>query len=95
MLNGVLKNDWGFEGIVISDWAAVHTSVNQLRSGLDIEMGTPKPFNEFFLADALIAAVKEGNISETEISILGQELKGFDKIMVKSGKIEKLLLKFL
>lgn len=67
MLNEVLRDDWGFEGVVISDWAAVHTSVNSLKSGLDIEMGTPKPFNEFFLADPLIEAVKNGEISEMEI----------------------------
>ncbi len=68
MLNGVLKDDWGFEGIVISDWAAVHSTVNSLKSGLDIEMGTPKPFNEFYLADPLIEAVKSGEISENEIN---------------------------
>ncbi len=67
MLNEVLRDEWGFEGVVISDWAAVHTSVNSLKSGLDIEMGTPKPFNEFFLADPLIEAVKNGEISEKEI----------------------------
>ncbi|MEO8252962.1 MAG: glycoside hydrolase family 3 C-terminal domain-containing protein, partial [Flavobacterium sp.] len=37
------------------------------KSGLDIEMGTPKPFNEFFLADKLIADAKAGKISEAEI----------------------------
>ncbi len=67
MLNDVLRDEWGFEGIVISDWAAVHTSVNSLKSGLDVEMGTPKPFNEFFLADPLIDSVKAGKISEAEI----------------------------
>ncbi len=67
MLNDVLRDEWGFEGIVISDWAAVHTSVNSLKSGLDIEMGTPKPFKEFFLADRLIDSAKAGKISEVEI----------------------------
>lgn len=67
MLNDVLRDEWGFEGIVISDWAAVHTSVKSLKSGLDVEMGTPKPFNEFFLADALIDSVKAGKISESEV----------------------------
>jgi len=47
----------------------VHSTVKSLKSGLDIEMGTPKPFNEFFLADKLIAAVKAGEISETEIDL--------------------------
>lgn len=67
MLNDILRGEWGFEGVVISDWAAVHTSVNSLESGLDLEMGTPKPFNEFFLADPLIDSVKAGKISEAEI----------------------------
>ena len=69
MLNNVLREEWGFEGVVISDWAAVHTTVNSLKSGLDIEMGTPKPFNQFFLGDLLIDAVKTGKISEAEIDI--------------------------
>lgn len=67
MLNKVLREEWGFEGIVISDWAAVHTSVHSLKSGLDVEMGTPKPFDEFFLADPLADSVRAGKISEEEI----------------------------
>ncbi|MEJ2585141.1 MAG: glycoside hydrolase family 3 C-terminal domain-containing protein, partial [Robiginitalea sp.] len=67
MLNEVLREQWGFEGIVISDWAAVHSSVHALKSGLDVEMGTPKPFDEFFLADPLIDSAKAGKISEAEI----------------------------
>jgi len=68
MLNKILRDEWGFKGIVVSDWAAVHSTVKSLENGLDIEMGTPKPFNEFFLADALIEAAKEGEISEEEIN---------------------------
>jgi beta-glucosidase len=69
MLNKILRNEWGFKGVVVSDWAAVHSTVKSLQNGLDIEMGTPKPFNEFFLADKLIAAAKAGEISEAEINI--------------------------
>ncbi len=69
MLNKILRDEWGFKGVVVSDWAAVHSTVKSLKSGLDIEMGTPKPFNEFFLADKLIAAVKNKEISEAEIDI--------------------------
>jgi beta-glucosidase len=69
MLNKVLRDEWGFKGVVVSDWAAVHSTVKSLNSGLDIEMGTPTTkFNEFFLADRLIAAVKAGEISEAEIN---------------------------
>lgn len=64
MLQTVLRDQWGFDGIVVSDWAAVHDTKKALENGTDIEMGTPKPFNEFYFADALIAAVKEGTIEE-------------------------------
>ncbi|GGF20727.1 glycosyl hydrolase [Flavobacterium limi] len=67
MLNKILRDEWGFKGVVVSDWAAVHSTVKSLQNGLDIEMGTPKPFNEFFLADKLIAAAKNKEISEAEI----------------------------
>lgn len=69
MLNKILRDEWGFKGIVVSDWAAVHSTAKSLKNGLDIEMGTPKPFNEFFLADKLIAAVKSGEVSEAEINL--------------------------
>jgi len=69
MLNKILRDEWGFRGIVVSDWAAVHSTAKSLKNGLDIEMGTPKPFNEFFLADKLIAAVKSGEVSEKEIDL--------------------------
>lgn len=67
MLNKILRDEWGFKGVVVSDWAAVHSTVKSLENGLDIEMGTPKPFNEYFLADQLIEAIKAGEISEIEI----------------------------
>jgi len=69
MLNKILRDEWGFKGVVVSDWAAVHSTAKALKNGLDIEMGTPKPFNEFFLADKLIAAVKSGEVSEKEIDL--------------------------
>jgi beta-glucosidase len=69
MLNKILRDEWGFKGVVVSDWAAVHSTVKSLNSGLDIEMGTPKPFNEFFLADKLIADAKAGKISEAQIDV--------------------------
>lgn len=68
MLNKILRDEWGFKGVVVSDWAAVHSTVKSLVNGLDIEMGTPKLFNEYFLADKLIEAYKAGEISEEEIN---------------------------
>ncbi|WP_029036264.1 glycoside hydrolase family 3 C-terminal domain-containing protein [Salinimicrobium xinjiangense] len=67
MLQNVLRDEWGFKGIVISDWAAIHSTVKALKAGADVEMGTPGPFNEFYFADPLIAAVKSGELAEEEV----------------------------
>lgn len=67
MLNDILRDEWGFKGFVISDWDAVHSTVKTLESGMDLEMGTNAPFDEFWLAQPLIDAVKSGKITEAEV----------------------------
>jgi beta-glucosidase len=43
MLQDILREEWGFKGIVISDWDAVHSTKKALEAGTDLEMGTNKP----------------------------------------------------
>ena len=43
LLTRILKEEWGFEGFVVSDWGAVHNRVTSLQAGLDLEMPGPKP----------------------------------------------------
>ena len=40
LLNGILKNRWGFDGAVISDWGGTHDTWEAATGGLDIEMGS-------------------------------------------------------
>lgn len=40
MLNKILKQEWGFDGAVISDWGGVHNTEQAISNGLDLEMGT-------------------------------------------------------
>ncbi|MDG1504017.1 MAG: glycoside hydrolase family 3 N-terminal domain-containing protein, partial [Flavicella sp.] len=40
LLNKILKNDWGFDGVVISDWSGAHSTLEAALYGLDLEMGT-------------------------------------------------------
>ncbi|PJJ47726.1 glycoside hydrolase family 3 C-terminal domain-containing protein [Hymenobacter chitinivorans] len=40
LMNDILKKEWGFNGVVMSDWGSVHNTMNALRNGTDLEMGT-------------------------------------------------------
>ncbi len=44
MLNKILKEEWGFEGAVVSDWGANHTIFESVKGGLDLEMPGPAKF---------------------------------------------------
>jgi len=63
MLNDILRSDWGFDGVVVSDWGAVHDTRGSGLNGLDIEMpGPPK-----FWGGNLAAAVRSGQVPEARI----------------------------
>lgn len=57
LLRGVLKEEWGFKGFVISDYGAVHGTIDSALNGLDLEM----PTGEYFSSD-LKAAVLKGQV---------------------------------
>jgi len=40
LMNTILKGEWGFKGLVMSDWGSVHNTQDALRNGTDLEMGT-------------------------------------------------------
>ncbi|HEX8017233.1 MAG TPA: glycoside hydrolase family 3 C-terminal domain-containing protein [Flavobacterium sp.] len=77
LLNKILKNDWKFDGVVVSDWGGVHNTDEAVNNGLDIEMGTYTnglttqghfPFSSFYLADPFLKGIKSGkyNISKLD-----------------------------
>ncbi len=62
LLTEVLREDWGYEGFVVSDWGAVHDIVRAVKAGLDLQMPrNPKT------PQILMEAVERGEISEQEI----------------------------
>ncbi len=74
LLDDVLRGEFGYEGIVMSDWNAVHRTLPAARVSLDIEMGTDlsQEWNEpdydaYFLADPVIAMVRDGALDESII----------------------------
>jgi beta-glucosidase len=56
LLNDILKDEWGFEGLVVSDWGAVHDRAAALLGGLDLEMPGPQPLR----ALRVVADVRSG-----------------------------------
>jgi beta-glucosidase len=56
--NEILKKEWGFDGILMSDWGATHDGVAAAVGGLDLEMPSPT----FMNSDTLLPALKEGKI---------------------------------
>ncbi|WP_342645552.1 glycoside hydrolase family 3 C-terminal domain-containing protein [Mucilaginibacter sp. CSA2-8R] len=67
LLNQILKKEWGFKGAVISDWAGTHNTVAAANAGLDIEMGSSGPYDQWYFAKPLLAAVKAGKVSQKTI----------------------------
>ncbi len=61
--NDILKKEWGFEGIDVSDWGATHDGVAAANGGLDLEMPSPTFMNR----DALLPALKDGKIAVATI----------------------------
>ena len=59
----VLKGEWGFQGILMSDWDATYDGVAAANNGLDLEM----PNARFMTAKVLLAAVKAGTVKESTI----------------------------
>ena len=60
LLTDVLRDEWGFEGYVMSDWGAVNERVEGLKAGLELEMPTSYGIND----REIIAAVKDGSLDE-------------------------------
>ncbi len=60
LLTDILKEEWGFEGFVVSDWTAVHDRVTALRAGLDLEMPGPRPRRVQAVVDAVQAGELDG-----------------------------------
>ncbi len=68
LLDLVLRNEWGFDGTVISDWGGVHKTKEAAECSMDIEMSVFPDFDEYKLANPLKEAIRKGEISEETVN---------------------------
>ena len=76
LLVDILKGDWGFDGVVVSDWGGCRDSEEAILNGLDIEMGTwtnglrgaaSDSYRNYHMADPYLKGLKEGKYTEKEL----------------------------
>lgn len=82
LLTKILKDEWGFEGLVVSDWGAVHDRVAALRGGLDWEMPGPQDRR----VKAVIEAVHSGELAE---ATLDESVRRILRIVFKAQETSK------
>lgn len=71
MLNKILKDDWGFDGVVVTDWGGAHDTYEAAMNGLDIEMGSYTngltsesafTYDDYYLASPYLRMLKDGKV---------------------------------
>lgn len=81
LLNKILRDEWGFRGMVISDWYGTHSTVKAALSGLDVEM----PGNNFF-GQALLDSVRNGSVPE---EVIDQKVANILRVRLTIDPIEE------
>ena len=76
LLNDILKKEWGFKGVVISDWGAVNNTKQAITNGLDLEFGswtnglsegTSNAYDNYYLAHPYLKLIKSGEVGTKEL----------------------------
>ena len=67
LLNKLVREDWNYDGTIISDWGGVHDTIDAAESALDIEMDVHYEFSSHYLAEPLKKKVEEGILEEALI----------------------------
>ncbi len=82
LLKEILRDDWGFDGFVVTDWGADNDHALGVKNGSNLVMPAPGPD----AAIGLVNAVKEGRVSEAD---LGERLKELFRVLVSADEAMK------
>lgn len=80
--NDILKKQWGFDGILMSDWGSTHSALGAALGGLDIEM----PKGDHMNTKNLLPAIKDGRLSE---KIIDDKVRRILRIILRFGFYDK------
>lgn len=83
LVNGILKGEWDFKGVYLNDWTGCHDTDEAIHNGLDIEMGTEKPYNEYYLADPFLERAKK---SQEVRDLLDEKVRRTLRLMFSINK---------
>ncbi|RDW74540.1 glycoside hydrolase family 3 protein [Aspergillus mulundensis] len=64
LVNGVVRGEWGFDGVVVSDWMGVYSTSESINAGVDIEMPGPTKWR----GDKLLKAIEKGEVSKDTVN---------------------------
>ena len=67
LLDDILRDEFGFEGFVVSDWSAVKRTKESAEVGLDVEMSVTSNFSDYYFAHPLKKAIEAGEVKESDI----------------------------
>lgn len=80
LLNDILRREWGYDGLIVSDWGGVHDTRLAAESALDVEMDITYDFNGHFMADALLEKVRSGEIAQERID---EKIRNILRLMLR------------
>jgi len=80
LINGVLRDEWGFDGLVMSDWFGTHSTAPAALAGLDLEMPGPSAW----FGPTLAAAVRDGLVDE---SVVDGQVRHVLRLMGRVGGV--------
>ena len=86
LLNEVLRDEWGFDGFVVSDWGGVHDTKEAAEAGMDVEMSVTPNFDEYCFANPLLEAVKAGEIDESHVD---EKVRNILRTMLRLNMLEE------
>lgn len=80
----VLRKEWGFEGITVSDWGGVHDTKEALLNGLDMEMSVTNDFENYYMANPLLQMIERGEVDKkTALAKIDNKVRHILNVMNK------------